>query len=105
MAAGRIPTSTRRASWALSGWVISSRLPPVLLTTPTGAQTLAQLNGLVTQQAAMVAYLDDFKTMFMITLCALPLLLLRQKKAGTPSVGPARQAEEQVAGSAEVMVE
>ena len=56
--------------------------PPALLATPAGAQTLAQLNGLVTQQAAMIAYLDDFKAMFVITLCALPLLLLLRPEEG-----------------------
>ncbi len=79
---------------------------PAMLATPAGAQTLAQLNGLVTQQAAMIAYLDDFRTMFVITLCALPLLLLlRQKTVGTPSVGPTRQAREQEVEPAAVMVE
>ena len=81
-------------------------VPPWLLATPTGAQTLARLNGLVTQQAAMIAYLDDFKAMFVITLCALPLLLLLgQKKARTPPAGPARQVQAQEATSARVMVE
>ena len=81
-------------------------LSPALLATPAGAQTLAQLNGLITQQAAMVAYLDDFRAMFVITLCALPLLLLlRQKKGSTPSGDPARQAQVQEAGLAKVMAE
>ncbi len=81
-------------------------LSPALLATPAGAQTLAQLNGLITQQAAMIAYLDDFRAMFVITLAALPLLLLlRQKTVGTPSVGPTRQAQEQEVESAAVMAE
>ena len=80
-------------------------ISPMLLTTPAGAQTLAELNALVTQQAAMIAYLDDFKIMFMITLCAVPLLLLlSQKKMDTPSVGPAQHAPEQ-AEPATVVVE
>ena len=43
-------------------------------------------------QSLMIAYLDDFKAMFVITLCAAPLLLLlRYKKlarAGAASAGP-----------------
>jgi MFS transporter, DHA2 family, multidrug resistance protein len=59
-----------------------------VLATPAGAQMAAQLNGLITGQAAMIAYLDDFKLMFIITLCATPLLLLLRYKpmpfAGAP---------------------
>ncbi len=36
----------------------------------------AALNGEVTRQAAMIAYLDDFQLMFIMTLLAIPLLLL-----------------------------
>ena len=66
---------------------------PALLT-PAGAQTAAQLDGLVTQQALMIAYLDDFKLMFLITLASTPLLLLlRYKKQvfGGPQAAPAQQ--------------
>jgi DHA2 family multidrug resistance protein len=52
------------------------------LLTQAGAQTAAELDGLITQQALMIAYLDDFKLMFLITLFSTPLLLLlRYKKA------------------------
>jgi DHA2 family multidrug resistance protein len=47
--------------------------PPFSLTTPGG---LAALNHEVTRQAAMVAYIDDFKMMMVVALLALPLLLL-----------------------------
>ena len=40
-----------------------------------GQQSAAQLDGLITVQAMMISYLDDFKLMFIITLCAAPLLL------------------------------
>jgi MFS transporter, DHA2 family, multidrug resistance protein len=64
------------------------------LMTPAGAQTAAQLDGMITQQSLMIAYLDDFKAMFLITLAALPLLLLlRYKKLG-PAPGGVRQKEE-----------
>jgi DHA2 family multidrug resistance protein len=37
------------------------------------------LNGEITRQAAMVAFIDDFKLMMWITLGAVPLLLLLRK--------------------------
>jgi DHA2 family multidrug resistance protein len=47
-----------------------------LMSTPAGLETAAQINGLIAQQALMISYIDDFKAMFLITLCALPLVLL-----------------------------
>jgi DHA2 family multidrug resistance protein len=47
-------------------------------------ESLAGLNASVTEQAAMIAYIDDFKVMMMLTLAALPLVLLMRKgNAGT----------------------
>ena len=46
---------------------------PFSLSTPAG---LAALNAEVTRQAAMVAYVDDFKLIMLIALATLPLLLL-----------------------------
>jgi DHA2 family multidrug resistance protein len=44
-------------------------------------KALAQLNGLVTSQAAMVAYNDDFKIMMILSLVVIPFLLfLRVRK-------------------------
>ena len=50
--------------------------PPFSLTDPSG---LAALNAEATRQAAMVAYIDDFKLMMMIVIVGLPLLLLLRK--------------------------
>jgi DHA2 family multidrug resistance protein len=49
---------------------------------------LATLNQEVTRQAAMIAYIDDFKLMMMITLAAVPLLVLlrRAERAGGTQV-------------------
>jgi DHA2 family multidrug resistance protein len=47
--------------------------PPFSLTTPDG---IAALNAEVTRQAAMVAYIDDFKLLMLIALATVPLLLL-----------------------------
>ena len=49
---------------------------PYSLGTTTG---IAALNAEVTRQAAMVAYLDDFKLMMIVVLAAAPLLLLLRK--------------------------
>ena len=54
---------------------------PFSLTTPSG---LAALNAEVTRQAAMVAYVDDFKLLMLIALAAMPLLLLRETRRRPP---------------------
>jgi DHA2 family multidrug resistance protein len=46
-------------------------------------QTLTELNATVTQQAAMIAYNDDFQLMLVLSLAAIPLVLLFRK--GTKS--------------------
>ena len=48
-------------------------LPPAALSTTSG---LARLNELVSGQAAMIAYNNDFKLMMVLTLCAIPLIAL-----------------------------
>jgi MFS transporter, DHA2 family, multidrug resistance protein len=57
---------------------------PFSLTTPGG---LAALNAEVTRQAAMVAYVDDFRLMMLIVLLSIPLLLLLRE--GQPVPRPA----------------
>jgi MFS transporter, DHA2 family, multidrug resistance protein len=51
--------------------------------TPMGA---AFLDGMVTQQAAMIAYIDDFWLMLFLTLAVTPLLLLIRPPAHTKAV-------------------
>ncbi len=43
------------------------------------ASGLAALNQEVTRQASMIAYIDDFKLMMIVTLLAVPLLLLLRR--------------------------
>jgi DHA2 family multidrug resistance protein len=43
---------------------------------PTDSRGLAALNGMVTQQAQMIAYNNDFKALLVLTIVVLPLLLL-----------------------------
>lgn len=47
-----------------------------------GVAALTQIDGLVNQQALMISYIDDFKLMMIVTMCAVPLaLLLRRPQA------------------------
>lgn len=73
---------------------ISPFNPLLWETSPAAAggdpMALSQLNGLVTQQALMISYVDDFKLMMIVTLCAMPLVLLLRKPrvqvaAGAPA--------------------
>jgi DHA2 family multidrug resistance protein len=54
----------------------------------SNAASLAAMNGEVTRQATMVSYVDGFWFLLMITLCAMPLILLMRgpRKAGAESV-------------------
>ena len=52
--------------------------PHFSLTVPSG---VAALNAEVTRQAAMIGYIDDFKLMMVVILCALPLVLLIRVRA------------------------
>ncbi|HEY9027730.1 MAG TPA: EmrB/QacA family drug resistance transporter, partial [Burkholderiaceae bacterium] len=53
---------------------------------------LGILNGLVDRQAAMMAYLDDFRFMLALTALSLPLLLLIRKPQAAPGK-PGAEAE------------
>ena len=68
-----------------------SRYSPVLraqLPDPAPSlRTLAGLNATVTQQAAMIAYNNDFKLMMLLSLAAIPLVfLLRKARGSAPAV-------------------
>ena len=72
---------------------------PVLWTVSPGAAAgnltvLTQFDGLVNSQAAMIAYIDDFKLMMLVTLCAIPLALtLKKPNLGGGRPTPAAHAE------------
>jgi MFS transporter, DHA2 family, multidrug resistance protein len=59
--------------------------PPGALSTTHG---LAMLNHGVTDQAAMIAYNNDFKLMMVLTLCAIPLVLLLRSGSKRASAEP-----------------
>jgi DHA2 family multidrug resistance protein len=48
---------------------------------------LSQLDALVNAQALMIAYVDDFKLMMLVTLGAIPLALLLRKPRAAPAGG------------------
>ena len=49
-----------------------------------GAAAMAALNAEVTRQAAMIAYLDDFRLMMALTIAVMPLLLFIRLKKRAP---------------------
>ncbi len=51
--------------------------------------TLAMLSGEVQRQAAMVAYIDDFRLMMFVTIAAIPMLALMRKPGERPQGDPA----------------
>jgi len=56
--------------------------PPFSLTNPAGA---AILNGEINRQAAMVAYIDDFKLMAIVAVLLIPMLLLMRPAKRAPN--------------------
>jgi DHA2 family multidrug resistance protein len=52
-------------------------LPPMF--NPATAAGISALNAEVTRQATMIAYIDDFKLMLIITIACMPMLLLMRK--------------------------
>jgi len=61
---------------------------PVQQMLPDGPTSLGlqMIDGLIARQAAMIAYIDDFWIMTIVTLCMLPLLLLlKPSKSGGPA--------------------
>jgi DHA2 family multidrug resistance protein len=52
----------------------------------TTSRGMTELNGAVTQQAAMIAYNDNFKLLLVLSLASIPLvLLLRKGRGGAPA--------------------
>ena len=73
-------TQTMHASMAArvigSDTMVHEQLTTAVTSDPAG---LMALNGEITRQATMVAYVDDFRLMFFISLCCVPMLLLLRK--------------------------
>jgi DHA2 family multidrug resistance protein len=64
---------TERVTYANSAWHNPAIARAYDLSTPGGA---ALLDSTITQQAAMIAYIDDFWLMLFLTVAVTPLLLL-----------------------------
>ena len=54
---------------------------------PGGTSALEMLNGEITRQAAMVALVDVFRLMLLMTICVAPLLLIMRKPKAAPASG------------------
>jgi DHA2 family multidrug resistance protein len=53
---------------------------------PLTAIGRASLDGIITLQATVIAYIDDFKLLMLMSLCAMPLVILLRKPAAPPAV-------------------
>jgi len=74
----------------LAAQVTPASMPPVdpalLSMLGSGSNALlAMLDGEINRQAAMIAYLDDFHLMMIVTIAALPLVLLLKKPPTRPA--------------------
>ncbi len=69
---------TERVTLASPAWQNPAIARAYDLSTPGGA---AFLDGSITQQAAMIAYIDDFWLMLFLTLAVMPLILLIRRPA------------------------
>ena len=74
----------------LASHITPYALPPVSPTITQGAPpitdaAIAMLDAEINRQALMIAYIDDFHLMMIVSLCAIPLLLLLRK--GKPPAG------------------
>jgi DHA2 family multidrug resistance protein len=65
-------------------------LPPAM--SPDSPAGLMALNVEVTRQAAMMGYLHDFRVMMMLTLVAMPLLLLIRRSTTAPGAASVADA-------------
>ncbi|MBS0363374.1 MAG: DHA2 family efflux MFS transporter permease subunit, partial [Proteobacteria bacterium] len=74
-------TQTMHASLAAkvvpSDAVVRAALPSMF--NPATAAGASALNAEITRQGSMVAYIDDFRLMFLITIACMPMLLLMRK--------------------------
>ena len=79
-------------------------LMPVLLT--GNQEHLSLISQLVTQQSAMLSYLDDFVLMMWLSVAAVPIiLLLRSNKPKGPAAAAPKSKEEQALERAHAMAE
>ena len=81
---------------------VANQLPALLSGDPT---ILSEINGLVSQQGAMLSYIDDFWLMMLMSLSAIPLILLLRKPKALPPTAKPQTAEEKALERAHAMAE
>ena len=72
--------------------VVRTTLPQMF--DPSTTAGLSALNGEITRQATMVAYVDDFRLMFFITIACMPMLLFMRKPRRAAGAEPIHAAAE-----------
>lgn len=81
--ARNIQTSHVELGERITGFSLSSIDPSIASAIGAAGQTVtAMMNAEVTRQAAMIAYLDNFKLMMILTLLAIPLVVLLKRPTG-----------------------
>jgi len=82
---------------------VVNQLPSLL---SGNGQIVTLINAFVTQQAAMVSYLDDFVLMMWLSLAAVPIVfMLRSSKPKSAAAAPKKSAEELALERAHAMAE
>ncbi len=89
--ARNIQTSHMELGGHITGYSVDSVDPGIVsVLGATGETVTAMLNAEVNRQAGMIAYLDDFKLMMILTLLAIPLVLVLKRpprpKAGDEAI-------------------
>ena len=72
----------KSAPWSLRSTVPCSRERPAHCWNPASPHGAAMLDGIINQQALIIAYLDDYRLMIFTTAPALLLLFLMRRPAG-----------------------
>jgi DHA2 family multidrug resistance protein len=81
---------------------VMNQMPGLLTGNP---QVVAIINGLVSQQGAMLSYLDDFWLMMLLSVSAIPLILLLRGPKKAPAAAKPKTEEEKALERAHAMAE
>ena len=68
--------------------IVPSKTPASPFLSPFTAAGRAALDALVTQQAQIIAYIDDYKMLLIATLALFALLVIFKKASGSPGQQP-----------------
>jgi DHA2 family multidrug resistance protein len=81
---------------------VQNQMPSLLTGNP---QVVAIVNGLVSQQAAIMSYLDDFWLMMLMSLAAVPLILLLRGPKKPDAAGKPKTSEDKALERAHALAE